>query len=182
MKSRLFVIVVIPLAVLFFGSITASAQAPDIARPHGVQKNIDLAVDLKVKVLSKTNDYSGRIRLIGTVKNVGKLPYQSKPNQQMVYIYQTDAAGNVTKTLAKKNVSAAKKVIIKPGQEILLLQADMNWSHQEFGPGYKISIVFDPDIAADGNTANDDQNSANNEKYLSHQAIDKIFKSQNPAR
>jgi archaellum component FlaG (FlaF/FlaG flagellin family) len=179
MSKKLFVVIGIVVAFFLMGSLTASAQ--DIkgkTQPMMIQKDIDLAADIQIQIISKANDYSGRIRVIGIVKNVGKQAYQSKPNQQTLYLYMTDAAGNnITKTLGQKS----NFTLVKPGQALSLITYVMDWNtSQEFGPGFKASIVFDPDIAADGNKANDDQYAPNNLKSLSNDAVNHLFKSQNP--
>jgi hypothetical protein len=53
----------------------------------------------------------------------------------------------------------------------------LHWrTSQEFPPGYRFTIVFDPDIRMDGNAANDDCTTKNNSTVISGDEINQIIR------
>ena len=188
MSKKLFVVIGIVVAFFLIGSLAASAQ--DTKRIGPATAGPDLAAVLQVEILSKTDNHNGRIRLIGSVKNVGKKAFQSTPDKQYVYLYGINSTGQITQKLVdgkslpilkqQGNVMSKKayNVEIKPGQEIRVFTYDMDFNasavDREFSSGYKMHIVFGPDLDQD-KLANDDRNVANNEQTLTNKQISDIF-------
>ncbi|ACI21234.1 MULTISPECIES: hypothetical protein [Thermodesulfovibrio] len=125
-------------------------------------------------VVSKTSQFSGKVRITGVVKNMGVEPYISGPNQQAVYLYEIPMGG-------KANLVATKKFQnLNPGQEITV-SYERNWnasspSEGEFPPSYRVVIAYDPDIRMDSNPKNDDCNMNNNQKERSGTEINALFR------
>lgn len=125
-------------------------------------------------IVSKTSQFSGKVKIIGVVKNVGLEPYVSRPNQQAVYLYEVPMGG-------KANLVATKKFQnLNPGQEVKVTY-ERNWNASspaegEFPPSYRIVIAYDPDITLDSNPKNDDCNTNNNQMERSGKEINALFK------
>jgi hypothetical protein len=165
MKTKLITVFCIFLVVLFLGSL--SAQSYETAP--------DPVADIQVVVLSKEFGWQGKIRIIGIVKNIGA-DYISKPHQQAAYLYVTDPTGKtVTNIIGQLDFTT-----LKAGQEIRLTY-DTAWdTSREFAPCFKLVIQYDPDINKDGNSNNDDRDTANNVKTLCEAEINKQYRDELP--
>ncbi len=136
--------------------------------PDPAVQRIDFAI------VSKTSQFSGKVRITGVIKNVGLEPYISGPNQQAVYLYEGPMGG-------KANLVATKKFQnLNPGQEVKVIY-ERNWhasspAEGEFPPSYRVLISYDPDIRMDGNPKNDDCNINNNQMERSGTEINALFK------
>ncbi len=136
--------------------------------PDPAVQGIDFAI------VSKTSQFSGKVKITGVVKNIGLEPYISGPNQQAVYLYEVPMGG-------KANLVATKKFQnLNPGQEVKVTY-ERNWNASspaegEFPPSYKVVIAYDPDITLDSNPKNDDCNMNNNQKERSGTEINALFR------
>jgi hypothetical protein len=101
-----------------------------------------------------------RVRLEVDVRNIGLVNYESKPNQQGLYVnYLYDN---------KLQIADLPFQNVRSGQT-LTLRHEMDWgwnSSDEFPQGLKATIGFDPDLFIDGNEKNDDLRQSNNQKEL----------------
>jgi hypothetical protein len=104
------------------------------------------------------------VKITGTVRNVGKGAFASNPGQQAVYLYEGD------KIVASKNFTNLAS------NATLTVSFTRKWSSgTEFPPMYKLVILYDPDIYLDGNPANDDANSSNNQIQRSGQGLNDLL-------
>ncbi|MBY0477519.1 MAG: hypothetical protein K2Q24_07720 [Chitinophagaceae bacterium] len=122
-----------------------------------VQKNLDLAVtEIRFSIVSVKDRYNGTVKIEGIVKNTGGLNYTSGENQQTILLYE-ETPGLSPKLVASRNF---RNLAVNGTVSVSFTRA---WrTSDEFPPSYTAIIVFDPDIYLDGNTSNDDANSANN--------------------
>lgn len=111
--------------------------------------------DITFALVSRSGKFKGRVKITGLVKNLGGL-YSSRVNQQKVQLTEND------RVVAQKDFSN-----LGPGEELTLVY-EREWNaHLPPGtvlasPVYKLQILYDPDIASDGNPRNDDCNGGNN--------------------
>ena len=146
-------------AIAAIATMTASiASAQPLPQRHGAKVQIrDLAAhSISMQVLERTSRFAGRVRITGTVKNVGTLAYRSRAGQQSAYLY----AGR--RLVARKAFAN-----LAPGQTVSVSFVTTLSTTNEFPVDWKLVIAFDPDIAIDGNPHNDDQRRSNNSKTRS---------------
>jgi hypothetical protein len=101
-------------------------------------------------IVSRTDPWTGRVRITGVVKNIGGA-YESKPGHQDIRLF--DASTGVE--LAKKDFAN-----LAPGQEVTVT-FERSWnssspSEGEFPPTYKLVILYDPDGTKDCNGNNNE--------------------------
>lgn len=152
--------------------------APHLMGPNLLQKkNISTltrmctdpaARSIDFRIVRRTSQFTGRVEITGTIKNIGKAAYETRPNQQSVHLYE---GSTLVKQQAFGNLS--------PGQTVTI-RYQRNWNSSspaegEFPPTYKLLIVYDPDIFIDGNPKNEDCVSANNTKERSGSDINALF-------
>lgn len=159
---------------------------PDAVKPEAVQHKKMLMKPLKVQcpdpgvkalefeILSRESDYRGRVRITGTVRNVGAVAYDSGPNQQSVQLWE-----DVQGVSEKQPVASRAFEDLAPDQEVTVSYV-RSWNASspaegEFPPSYLLLISYDPDIAMDGNEGNDDCRSTNNRKERSGMEINSMF-------
>lgn len=144
-------------------------------KPIPIKKCPDPAVQrIDFSIVSRTSQFSGKVRITGVVKNIGMESYISGPNQQEVFLYE-GPMGGTSKLVARKKFQN-----LNPGQEVTVTY-ERQWdasspSEGEFPPSYKVIIVYDPDIRLDGNPKNDDCNMNNNQKERSGTEINALFR------
>lgn len=131
---------------------------------------------LTFKIVERTPAHrvSGRVSLIATVENVGKAEYRSRPNQQIVELYETVPGRSPRRVAAREFTNLA------PGQRIDLVWTRV-WNaaspaEGEFPPTYEARISYDPDIRIDGNPANDECNATNNVARLNGKSINEALR------
>lgn len=127
------------------------------------------AYSLTFQILRKTSRFTGVVRVTGTIKNIGRESFRSRPGQQMVLLYQDN------------HLVASRPFTDLASQGSLALSFSRNWnssspSEGEFPPTYKLVISYDPDIYLDGNSQNDDCNQRNNSKSKSGSLINALFR------
>jgi hypothetical protein len=151
-------------------------------RLNGSQSTLRLArgIDpaahaIQFRVLSRSTQFRGRVEISATLKNVGTSAYQSRAGAQAAYLYETPLGSR-----NKRLVTSRDFTQLNPGQEVKLTYI-RNWDRSspaegEFPPTYELKIVYDPDIAIDGNPQNDDANRGNNQRTRSGTAINQLFR------
>lgn len=93
----------------------------------------------------------GQVQITGTIINKGRSSFESRPNQQGIYLYE----GN--RLVARRNFQT-----LAPGESISV-SFERRWdAASEFPPNYRLRISYDPDIYIDGNPKNDDCGRGNN--------------------
>ncbi|MDJ0737591.1 MAG: hypothetical protein QNJ47_26615 [Nostocaceae cyanobacterium] len=146
---------------------TPRIKIPIVVKPIKCPNPAAHRIDFKI--VRRTSQFRGRVRITGVVKNVGLANYESRPNQQGIYLYQG------SKLVAKRNFQN-----LTPGQEVKISYY-RNWnasspSEGEFPPSYTLRILYDPDITLDSNPNNDDCNGGNNQKTRSGSSINDLFR------
>ncbi len=137
---------------------------PPAACPDPGVASIDYAI------LSRTTPFQGRVRITGTVKNLGRAPYVSNPRQQSVLLYEVPAAGPARLVAQRAFQNLAP-------DEAVTVAFDRDWrSSEEFPPSYRVIISYDPDILLDSNPKNDDCGAANNRRERPGGEISALFR------
>lgn len=126
------------------------------------------ATKIDFQILSTTSTYRGLVKIVGTIKNLGKEAFVSKSGQQIILLYE-DSRIVARKPFINLASGATDMVIFQ-----------RNWdasspAEGEFPPTYKVVISYDPDIFIDGNVKNDDCNQRNNEISRSGSGINDLF-------
>ncbi len=126
------------------------------------------------EIINQTSAFRGRVRITGVVRNVGG-PYLSSDGQQSVALYEIPLGGSLpptpTSSQAYKDLGSGNEVRVT---------FERNWdssspSEGEFPPDYRVMLMYDPDISADGNERNDDCVSTNNMLEESGSGINDLF-------
>lgn len=126
------------------------------------------------EIIDQTTAFRGRVRITGIVRNVGG-PYISSDGQQSVALYEIPLGGTLpptpTATQAFKDLGSGNEVRVT---------YERDWdssspSEGEFPPNYRVMLMYDPDITADGNERNDDCDSSNNMLEKSGTGINDLF-------
>ena len=107
----------------------------------------------------------GSVQVSVEVRNLGSSAWQSGANQQNVNVsVRNGNTGNVvSRSQALPGRAAANS---RMGMLTTPMIANA-FDTFEFGGSVEASISYDPDIAIDGNSCNDDRNAANNRKSIS---------------
>ena len=145
----------------------------DVLRPElrdrvVLPRRPDLAVTKAELEGIHTRDGRVFTRLRVTVKNIGLANWRSAPGQQTLMAYAGRRAIKVSDNLKALDAGASRKFKI-----------DMPnlWGRGiEFPPNLKVSLIFDPDIRNDGNSANDDANLRNNAVYIDGAAANEMVR------
>lgn len=138
-----------------------------------VAPDIDLAAHSISFAVAPTSEFEGIATITGVVKNIGD-DYRSATGQQQATLYERPL-GNLTGTV----VAQSAFTNLDAGDSITLTY-ERDWnrsspSEGEFPPDYVLIISYDPDLLLDGNTANDDTNSSNNQKEENGRDINELF-------
>ena len=111
----------------------------------------------------------GQVRISYEIRNLGRSAWRSGANQQGAHLIAHN--GNTgTDFVSHRPLPAAAAA----GARMTLYASPMinnAFDDFEFGGHVDLSIGYDPDIAIDGNTCNDDANAANNHKRIENAAI-----------
>lgn len=135
---------------------------------------VDLAArQIEANILRSISPFVAEIAVVGYVRNVGTLDYQSNPTQQVARLYEINPGG------APRLVASQPFANLAPGQEIAV-RYTRRWDRSspaegEFPPTYRLVIEFDPDIAVDGNPLNDDRVQPNNATEMLGTQINDLF-------
>jgi hypothetical protein len=107
----------------------------------------------------------GSVQVSVEVRNLGSSAWQSGANQQNVNVsVRNGNTGNVvSRSQALPGRAAANS---RMGMLTTPMIANA-FDTFEFGGSVEASVSYDPDIAIDGNSCNDDRNAANNRKSIS---------------
>ncbi|HKK77639.1 MAG TPA: hypothetical protein VJ953_21345 [Saprospiraceae bacterium] len=115
--------------------------------------------------------YSGRIKISGIIKNVGKKHFVSGTNQATAYLYEVYPGGRkrLLRSMSLRNIPSNRTQTMPAVYK--------NWyTGNEFPPSYRLVIGYDPDIRLDGNPRNDDCVHRNNQKEVDGTQIHRIFR------
>ena len=166
------------LSVVALSIVSASALADlssgvkdPVARPTpaplpGVPACVDPAIT-KIGVRNITRLPSGAytFTLSAVLRNAGTADYRSQPNQQTVAVYEVGLG-------ARRLLTSQRFGNLRVGEvQEIRLGVPSWWVSNEFPPSYEFAIQYDPDIAIDGNRANDDCRSANNKLGVTSEEI-----------
>jgi len=125
------------------------------------------AQSLTFQVLSRDRDPTkGRVRLTGTIRNLGTVAFVSDPRQVIVSLEQQIPGERRASTLVQRNISN-----LAAGANLTLVH-DLAWDTAlEFPATFTLRLSYDPDIYIDANTQNDDCNQNNNTQSLGGEQI-----------
>jgi|CXWL01.1.fsa_nt_gi hypothetical protein len=111
----------------------------------------------------------GQVRISYEIRNLGRSAWRSGANQQGAHLIAHN--GNTgTDFINHRPLPGAAAA----GARMTLYTSPLinnAFDDFEFGGHVDLSIGYDPDIAIDGNTCNDDANAANNRKRIENAAI-----------
>lgn len=194
--SLFFTVFIIALVVLptVVGSVVAEAGSesslvvqyePQKVKPKLDKKLIDpsklkltcpdpAVQSIKFDIASRTSEFEGRVKIVGTIKNVGTANFESGPGQQELQLWETNPGGSPRLVATKPFEKLAK-------DEIIFVQYERDWNSSspaegEFPPTYKLVISYDPDINIDDNKKNDDCETENNSMEQSGAEINTLFR------
>ena len=144
------------------------APKPVLQCPDPAVTSIDFAL------VSRASRFAGQVQVTGKVKNVGAAHYVSRPDQQVVQLYEI-APGGRPRLVAQRAFQN-----VAPGEE-LSVSFTRAWdasspAEGEFAPTYRVVIAYDPDIRLDGNPRNDDCNARNDARDRSGADINAMFR------
>jgi hypothetical protein len=132
------------------------------------------AVLFRPSLVRRDSDFAGTVRLQGALRNEGD-PFQSRAGQQSLQIIEVPPGGGGGRVL--QNVPFGS---LQSGQTVAI-STNLQWSlTNEFPPSYRLVIAYDPDVANDGNPANDDCNARNNVQSISSAQISSLFSATRP--
>lgn len=135
------------------------------------------AFDVSFAVVRRDTQFRGRVRITGTVKNIGTAAFTCNPGTQQAsaHLYELPPGATSGGTLRAHTDFSSLAV-----NGTVTVTYERDWdssspSEGEFPPSYKLMIVYDPDIRLDGNPANDDCHMNNNDKSRSGTEINALF-------
>ena len=132
------------------------------------------AIAIKFKIVNRTSQFKGRVKITGVVKNIGDKPYiDTRGGAGVIQLFRNK------KFTTNNLVAKAPLKNLKPGatQKVSFIR---NWNSSspnegEFPPTYYLNIGYDPDITMDGCKTNDDKRLQNNRRKRSGKAINDLF-------
>ncbi|MGC4086786.1 MAG: hypothetical protein QM756_02595 [Polyangiaceae bacterium] len=133
----------------------------------------DPSAQVEFRVARRDSTFRGLIEIKASVKNVG-LPYVTGPNQQLLNLYEI-VPGSTPRLVASQpfaNLASGEVASVS----ITRLWNSSSPAEGEFPPSYRAVISYDPDIAIDGNTRNDDCHPENNSIERSGTAINAMLR------
>ncbi len=149
-----------------------SRTATKYAKKYQFNKNIKIptrtcpdlkAMPIQFTIVSRTAQ-TARVRIIAMVKNVGNQNYVSGSNQQSLQLY---IGSTIVKNLPFQNLA-------KGASRTTTFYMNYHFS-EEFPTTIKSCVSYDPDIAMDGNTQNDECTYSNNSSSRSTTEIGGIL-------
>jgi hypothetical protein len=133
------------------------------------------ATEIRFSIVRSYTQFKKRIRITGIVKNIGRQPFVSGPNQASAHLYEMPLGSSSGRLVAQRAFRN-----LNPGATVqVFYERDWNSSSPsegEFPPNYKLLIVYDPDIYMDANKKNDDCNQRNNKKERSGVDINSMIR------
>lgn len=121
------------------------------------------AMPIQFTIVSRTA-HTARVRITAKVKNIGNQNYVSGSNQQSLQLY---VGSTIVKNLPFQNLA-------KGASRTTTFYMNYHFS-EEFPTTIKSYVSYDPDIAMDGNTQNDECNYSNNSSSRSTAEIGGIL-------
>lgn len=149
-------------ALLFLSLISCDKDDP-------TPKVIDLKADITYEKVTQISSTSGTVKIIAHVKNVGNSAFISSENQQVANLVMKIPGGNdvIIEHLDFTTVA-------KDGE--LTFHSIQDWDTTiEFPANFQLKIVYEPDIAIDSSSNNDDSNDSNNTFLLDGFALNTLF-------
>ncbi|MGB1241007.1 MAG: hypothetical protein ACPG49_00700 [Chitinophagales bacterium] len=110
------------------------------------------AMPIQFTVLSRPTAYTAKVKITAIVKNIGGADYISGRNQQGMQLY---VGSTLVKNMPFTNLAKGQTKTITYYMTFSIAN--------EFPPMIKFYISYDPDIAMDGNTKNDECTYSNNQ-------------------
>lgn len=111
----------------------------------------------------------GQVSISYVVANAGASSWRSGANQQAVYLNAVNAnTGRAFTTTRTLTGSAASGAVMQRFTTPMIANA---FDDLEFGGHVDLMLSYDPDIAIDGNCANDDRNAGNNRVHIDNGEI-----------
>ncbi len=126
------------------------------------------ATDITFSVVSRTGEFTGVVRVTGTVQNIGLQDFDSSAGQQSIRLLQDGievASGEFTDLSAGESTSISFTRAWDASSP----------AEGEFPPTYRVTISYDPDITLDGNPNNDDCRTSDNTREESGSQINALF-------
>ena len=146
-------------------TILSSCQDNDPAPVIDIQ-----ALTITYSLVSTSTPTTGTVELTGVIKNIGNADYSSTAGQQILSLIQRPAGTTTETVLETKDF-----LLVQKGAELTIItQIPWDVAH-EFQPDLILRVSYDPDLLEDGNTANDDKNSENNEYILAGNLVNDLF-------
>jgi hypothetical protein len=144
-------------------------KLPDSTAKKLRSNNIDpAATAINFSVVSCKTAFAGRVKIEGVIKNNGANGFLAAANQAVVILYETIPGGTTKAVASRVFTSLATQGEIK-------ISFTREWNKaDEFPPGYKVVIAYDPDIYTDSRNSNDDANTNNNVFQREGSEINKI--------
>ncbi len=132
-------------------------------------KVIDLKADVTYEKVTQNSSTSGTVKIIAHVKNVGNSAFISSDNQQVANLVMK-VPGTSDMIIEHLDFTT----IAKDGE--LTFQSIQDWDTSiEFPASFELRIVYDPDIAIDSSSDNDDSNDSNNTFLLDGFVLNTLF-------
>jgi hypothetical protein len=146
--------------------VVVSPQHPIKLPPSDLRPDCpNPAVRLAASIANRTSDFTGIIHIDVDLHNWGRQSFRSHPKQQSLQIYENE------RLLLNRPFNR-----LEPG-ETLTVTVPRTWNTSiEFPPSYRAMIQYDPDIVIDGNPANDDCRLRDNQRTITGESINRLFR------
>jgi hypothetical protein len=154
------------------GPMSSRTITPVLKLPEGRPPVAVFTCDVDPAIASVTltkGARPGQVRVSYEVVNTGALAWRSGSGQQVATLNVVNSATGALRAFHRTLPTAAA-----PGATMAAVTTPTMaapFDHTEFGGTVEVSIVYDPDIAIDGNICNDDQNLDNNSIRLSAETV-----------
>jgi hypothetical protein len=133
------------------------------------------AYDIRFQIVQRKDKFTGRVRITGIIKNIGRKTFKPMHNQAKAYLFEMPpGASTGGKILAQKVIGDLT------AGATLSLSCEKNWttnsaSGGQLPPIYRLQILYDPDVYKDTSTTNDDCTQQNNKKVRNGSEISDMF-------
>ncbi len=112
---------------------------------------------------------AGSVQVTVEVRNMGSSTWQSGANQQNVSVSVKN--GNTGNVVSRSQALPGRAVANSRMGMLTTPMIPNAFDTFEFGGSVEAIINYDPDIAIDGNSCNDDRNAGNNRKSISFEQV-----------
>jgi hypothetical protein len=133
------------------------------------------AYDIRFQIVQRKDKFNGRVRVTGIIKNIGNKTFIPIHHQAKAFLYEMPPGSSTGGKILVQQVITT----LTAGAEFSL-SCDRDWtltptSGGELPPGYRLQILYDPNIYNDTSKNNDDCSLKNNSKIRSGFEINNIF-------